>query len=106
MATRKIILKFDMELETEQREGYFATRAMPFAITAYGDTDEKAEQRAIQAAFLLLDQYSATPSKMSDFLNHRGVKHVIHEEVKGVRQRPPVVRSCRKEMRVEVLAGG
>lgn len=60
-------------LKTEQREGYFATRTTPFGITTYGDTCEKAEQRAIQAVSLLLDRYKATPKTMSDFLNHRGV---------------------------------
>ena len=37
----------DVRIKTEQREGYFAARTMPFAITAYGGTEDKAEKRAI-----------------------------------------------------------
>lgn len=105
MATRKTILKFDMELETEERKGYFAARTKPFAITAYGDTEGAAEERAVQAVLLLVRQYVKTPSKLSDFLTNRGVKHVVHEEVKETERHPPIIRSSKREMRVEVPAG-
>ncbi len=105
MATKKIILKFDMELETEEREGYFAARTKPFAITTYGDTELAAEERATQAVLFLVRQYAETPNKLVDFLTHRGVKHIVHEEVKETERHFPIVRSSKREMQVEVLAG-
>lgn len=48
-------VRLDIELEVEERgEGYFAALTKPFAITAYGKTATKAEQRALEAVELLL----------------------------------------------------
>lgn len=45
---------FEFEVTVEQREGYFAARTKPFAITVYGNTAEEAENRAVQAVELKL----------------------------------------------------
>lgn len=104
MATGKTVLSFDVEVETEQRNGYFAARTKPFAVTVYAKTEHKAEERALGAVMLLLEQYMKTPGGLSTYFNQKNVKHVVSHEVDP--QRPyPLLRTCRKEMRLEVPAG-
>jgi len=104
MATKKIVLSLDVEVETEQRNGYFASRTKPFAITVYAQKEYEAEMRAMEAIELLLRQYAKTPNKLSTYLNLKNVKHVLYSEV-GSTVPYPAVRTCKTEMRLEVPAG-
>jgi len=97
-------VEFDLSIKTEQCEEYYAAKTNPFAITVYGDSEEEAEERALQAVGLLLKKYSSTSNEMHDFLNHRGVKHILSIEERTGQQRP-LVRECKHEMRLEVPAG-
>ena len=103
MVTKRAGLSFDVEVTTEQRNGYFASRTKPFAVTVYAQTENEAEERAMQAIILLLRQHMKTRGELSDYLNQKNVKHVLHSE--AALQRPsPVIRTSRREMRLEVPA--
>lgn len=103
MAEVKTILKLDVEVETEQRSNCFAAKTKPFAITVYAKTEHEAEERALKAVMFLLRQYSKTSNELRDYLTQKNVKHIISHEIKL--QRPyPVLRTCKKEMRLEVPA--
>lgn len=104
MTKVKRTLSFDVEVKVEEREGYFAASTNPFAITAYDDTEGKAEERAVQAVTLLLGKYSSTTEELSNYLNRMGVKHTVRTEELPER-RHTIVRECRRELRVEARAG-
>lgn len=103
MAKKETTLSFNVETTTEERDGYFASRTEPFALTAYGKNEEEAERRVKQALLLLLRQYANTPKQLSDYLNQKGVKHVIRTESDSARF-PKLVRTYREEMMVKVPA--
>lgn len=102
----KVMLELGVNVKVQQREGYFAARTEPFAVTAYGKTEEEAEDRAFQSVLSLLMQYVKTPQEMSDYLNKRRAKHAIYEEAE---QTPPrqwqIIRECKRELKMEVPAG-
>lgn len=98
MAKAKGVLAFDLRISVEGRDGYFAAITKPFAITTYGDTAERAEQRALQAVELLLNS-KTDKEKAIDFLNKRGVKHIIYGDGEPERHHP-IIRERRQEIRV------
>jgi len=104
MTRLKRTLRFDLEVTVEERDGYFAASTKPFAITAYGDTTDEAEKRALKATSLLLIKHSTTPGELGNYLSRFGVKHILGTAVETT-QRYPVVRECRQEIRLEVPAG-
>ena len=105
MSRKKAELKFTLEVETEERKDYFAARTKPFAITAYGNTEGEAEERAVQAVDLLVKTHVKTLNELHNFLTHRGVKHVVQRDLGSVGYYPTVVRSSTREMGVEVPVG-
>lgn len=102
MVKKRTTLSFDVDVAVEEREGYFAATTNPFAITVYSDKEDKAEKRALKAVSFLLSQHDKTPQELSDYLNRMGVKHVLSSSEMEAVCRYPVVRSCRRELRVEV----
>jgi hypothetical protein len=96
-------VSFDLEINVEQRENYFAAMTNPFAITAYGDSEDEAEKRALQAVGILLKVRS---KDLSTYLNKLGVKHLTEDttlpEPTSFNRPRNIVRECRREMRVEV----
>lgn len=104
MATKKTTIKLNMRVETREREGYFASTTKPFAITVYGNKESETEERAIKAVMLLLRQHGKIPHGLSDYLTRRDVKHIMYTEEEPVRTHS-VIRTCSKEMKVEVGAG-
>ena len=99
----KMTLMFDMHVRVEEREGYFAASTRPFAITAYGNSEDKAERRAVEAVLLLLKKYSKTPDDMSAYLNRMGVKHIMYPE-EALGRRHAITRESTKEVRLPVGA--
>ena len=92
---------FDLGIKVEERNGYYAAMTSPFALTAYGDTEEQAEKRAVHAVDLLLDHRAKKVGELGEYLNHRGVKFSVSTKV----IRPNlVVKECRVEKNVEALA--
>lgn len=94
---KKPQLAFLLRVKVEKRERYFAAITKPFAITAYGDTAEVAEHRAMKAVSLLLGRHGASYEDASEFLRRRKVKIA-----KPSKENRPVVSECSREM---VLAG-
>ncbi|MFC1916583.1 hypothetical protein ACFLX1_00395 [Chloroflexota bacterium] len=92
---------FNLEIKVEGRDGYYAAITNPFALTAYGDTEEQAEKRAVCAVDLLLDNRVQKAGELDKYLKHRNVKYSVSTEV----MRPNlVVKECRVEKNVEALA--
>ena len=106
MPHAKVTLELELNIEVQQREGYFAARTDPFAITAYGKTEEEAEKRAVLLLQSLLEQYSKTLQEMFAYLNKRHAKHSVAVEVEGTIPRQwQITRECKRELKVEVPAG-
>jgi len=106
MPRAKLTLGFELIIEVQQREGYFAARTNPFALTAYGKTEDEAEQRALGAVYFLLKQYPKTPKDLTEYFNKRHVKHTASLEVEGaLKRRHVITRECKREMKVEVPVG-
>ncbi len=68
------ILGFNLNVAIERRDGYFAATTKPFAITVYGDSEEEAHKRAIEAVLLLLKKYDKTQIELTEYLKCRGVE--------------------------------
>ena len=51
---KRTIQGTDIEIKTEQRDGYFASRTKPFAITAYGKTKGESQEQALLGIELYL----------------------------------------------------
>jgi len=102
MSVTNSTLGLKVEVLTEEREGYFAASTNPFAITVYGETEDEAEKRALDAVILLLNNYLSTHKQLSDYLNRMGVKHSIVDYKINRRQ---VVRESKREIRLEAPAG-
>lgn len=92
---------FDLGIKVEERNGYYAAITSPFALTAYGDTEEQAEKRAVGAVDLLLDHRAKKAGELNEYLNHRGVKFSVSTKVIRTNL---VVKECRVEKNVEALA--
>ncbi len=97
-------LSFYVDVVVEERENYFAATTKPFAITVYGNSEEEAEEKALKAVGLLLEGYSKPLKKLGDYLSRMGVKHAIAEGG-ALRRHRPIVRECRREMRLEAAVG-
>lgn len=54
MLTQRQISGLDVKIETEQRDGYFAARTNPLALTGYGKTERGSIERAIGGVKLWL----------------------------------------------------
>ena len=104
MAVLKHTVSFDLRVQVEERQDYWAARTDPFAITMYGDTGEQAEKRALEAALLLLKKHDA---QLADFLTKHRVHHLVTVEdmPHGVGRTPIVTRESINEVRLEVAAG-
>ncbi len=97
----KRMYSFDLGIKVEERNGYYTALTSPFALTAYGDTEDQAEKRAVAAVDLLLDHRAKKVGDLSDYLTHRGVKFSVSTEA----TRPNlVVKECRVEKNIEALA--
>ena len=97
----KKMFSFDLDIKVEERDGYYAAVTSPFALTAYGDTEEQAEKRVLRAVDLLLEQRAKKVGELDKYLNHRGVKFSVSNEA----IRPNlVVRNCKMEKNIEALA--
>ncbi len=103
MAKVKKVLSWELGVSVEEREDCYAATTRPFSITAYGKTDEEAEERALSAIKLLLESHAETYETLVDFLNRMGIKYSEQTEV--IERRNTIVRECRREMRSEVLVG-
>lgn len=64
MTTRKTVSGLNVEIKTEQREGYFAARTNPFALTVYAKTEHEVEERAIKAIGILFRYSPMTFNKV------------------------------------------
>jgi len=89
---------FLLKVKVEQRERYFAAITTPFAITAYGQTAEESEHRAVKAVMLLLNRHPLTTEESREFLRHRKVKLIEIKE--PTENNHPVVSECSREMRL------
>ncbi len=97
----KKTFSFVLEIRVEEYNGYYVATTSPFALTAYGDTENQAEKRAVDAVDLLLDRRLQKVGELDEYLNHRGVKFSVSTEV----IRPNfVVKECRVEKNVEAMA--
>jgi len=105
MAKLRGFLRFDIQVTVEEREGYFAAFTQPFAITTYGDTQQKAEERALRAVLLLAGRHSKTPGELSEYLNRFDIKHLLATKKVGTKKHHPVVRESKQEVQFRVPAG-
>jgi len=101
----KVMLALEINVKVMQREGYYAAKTEPFAITAYGQTEEEAEERAFQAAHLLMEKYSKTPQELSEYLNKRHAKHTVTVVEQDIPRHRQITRECTREMKLLVPAG-
>jgi len=102
MAGRNV-LSLEVRVRVEEREGYYAAPTVPFAITVYGNTEDEAERRALEATEILLRRHSKTTVALSAYLNKMDIKHVVSSEPRP-EWRHSIVRECTREMRVEAFA--
>ena len=79
MAKSGKVLSFQMDIKVEQREGYWAARTDPLAITVYGKTESSALARARKAVDMLLADVIERGA-LKEFLQKRQVHHFIGDE--------------------------
>ena len=70
-----------MEIKVELRDGYYAAITNPFALTAYGDTEEQAEKRASCAVDLLFDNWVGKRRRQWQSLREQGLLNRNSREV-------------------------
>ena len=76
-------LTLEVNVRVEAREGHWAAILEQFPITVYGDSEQAAEQRALDALTLLLSRHAESAATLANYLTTRGVAHVSDTQLIG-----------------------
>lgn len=101
---KRVGVMYTIETSITQEGDYFVAVTNPFHLTVYADTEEDAEKRANEAVDMLLERYQETPDIFTDYLNKRGVKHIVFTDKQG-ELRPTVRRpkyKCIRDRELEL----
>jgi hypothetical protein len=90
-------LTLEVNVRVEAREGHWAATVEQFPVTVYGDSQQAAENRALEALTMLLGRHMESPEVLSNYLSARGVLHFIEPAHLG-----GAVQSYRRKLRVPV----
>jgi hypothetical protein len=103
MMTDRGHLTLNVNVRVEAREGHWAAVVEQFPVTVYGDSQSKAEERAIEALALLLSHHAESAAELSKYLTMRGVAHFVESTptVPGA-FRPHVVAQSQRRVTVPV----